>query len=263
MSRYNHRVLEKKWRAIWAEEEPGQGVTTACTVYIPTESVQLDLENLRLLVLADFFGYCESGFQPLIFWIGAGERQHSEAKNLGMRLSSYSELVAPCDLAILPRDFTFLAPDLDSTNKLLCGRFWGQTPVLELLPDFGLDALRVFFLYQGPPTRDYELNWNNLAGAYRFLQKIWRLGQALHHNQQSGDKESLRKLQLQVSQRLKKKKPPAALAAIMEFLRDRTTLSVGELVSIASLLRPYAPFLATELLSRVSALQNDNGGNRN
>ena len=40
-------------------------------------------------------------------------------------------------------------------------------------PDFGVDALRVYCLYMGPPERDYVFQWQGLASAYRLVNRVW------------------------------------------------------------------------------------------
>ena len=154
MVRYNHHVLEKKWLAPWSAPFPSlegfpsmDGATSACTIFISTGSTQIDLENFRLLILTDFLGYCKTGSPPLVSWLGAGEEQLSQAQHYGVRLVSSCSKGNNWDLAVLPRDYSFLVPNIVCTERFLCGRFLDQIPVAEFLPDFGLDALRVFSLY--------------------------------------------------------------------------------------------------------------------
>lgn len=254
MSRYNHHVLEKKWLANWAQVPQLEQEFMACTVYIPQENPSLGLENLRLLMLTDFFGVCASGVKPHIQWIGAGEERLNQALSFGIQVAPFSPEGTPYDLGIFPRDFTYLTPSIVCTESIFCGRFLDSTSVAEFLPDFGLDALRLFFLFQGPPTRDYTLSWHSLAGAYRFIQKIWELGQNRLTGQNSGEGEALALLQFRVAQRLQQKKPHTALAAIMGFLREKDSLSVDELHVVANLLSPYTPFLSAELLSLITPI---------
>lgn len=40
---------------------------------------------------------------------------------------------------------------------------------------YGADTTRLFIMFAAPPEKELEWSENGLAGAYRFLTKIWRL----------------------------------------------------------------------------------------
>ena len=45
----------------------------------------------------------------------------------------------------------------------------------EMVEKYGADTTRLFIMFAAPPERELEWNENGLAGAARFLNKIWRL----------------------------------------------------------------------------------------
>ncbi|MBC2856281.1 leucine--tRNA ligase [Cetobacterium sp. 2A] len=44
-----------------------------------------------------------------------------------------------------------------------------------MIDKYGADTTRLFIMFAAPPEKELEWNENGLAGAYRFLTKIWRL----------------------------------------------------------------------------------------
>lgn len=45
----------------------------------------------------------------------------------------------------------------------------------EMIIKYGADTTRLFIMFAAPPEKELEWSENGLAGAYRFLSKIWRL----------------------------------------------------------------------------------------
>ncbi len=45
----------------------------------------------------------------------------------------------------------------------------------DLLADYGADTIRLFSLFAAPPEKDLEWSDDGVQGAYRFLQRVWRL----------------------------------------------------------------------------------------
>lgn len=251
MSRYNHHIIEKKWLQKWGEHPQTSLNSRVCTIYLPNDLATVDLENLRLLMLTDFFGYCLKGSKSQITWFGGEELREQVANTYGFQLCSAS--TERYDFALFPRDFSHLVPVISWNNHLFCGRFLDQTCLTELLSDFGLDALRLFFLSQGPPMRDYKLNWHNLVSSYRFVEKIWELGQNIESG--NGQKQgNLLDLETTVAKRWQQKKPHTALAAIMGFMKGKNHLNPVEAQVLFSLLYPYSPFVITELGSLMATI---------
>lgn len=49
----------------------------------------------------------------------------------------------------------------------------------EIINKYGADTARLFILFASPPERDLEWNDSAVEGCYRFLNRIWRLAQAI------------------------------------------------------------------------------------
>lgn len=57
----------------------------------------------------------------------------------------------------------------------------------EMINKYGADTTRLFIMFAAPPEKELEWNENGLAGAYRFLSKIWRLVMEHKENLEFGD----------------------------------------------------------------------------
>ncbi len=149
-----------------------------------------------------------------------------------------------------------------------------------IIQKFGADTLRVFLLFASPPDKDVEWSDDGIMGAYRFLNRIWRLI--------SGNRDAIQRgLQISVSQQdlealdakdkellysthqavkkwlddsLQRMQYNTAIAAVMEHLnhctaiKDPSGLEGAALATFASacrsiplILYPFAPHIAEEL----------------
>ena len=57
----------------------------------------------------------------------------------------------------------------------------------EMIDKYGADTTRLFIMFAAPPEKELEWNENGLAGAYRFLTKIWRLVVEHKENMEFGE----------------------------------------------------------------------------
>ncbi|NMB01868.1 MAG: hypothetical protein GX971_10230 [Firmicutes bacterium] len=261
MLRYNHRILERKWRIIYREHHNSlENPKRACAFLIPKE--QVNLENARLLVLTDVFAasFWKDNYRVILM-----DGNYSCRGDLE-RLGVFATTVSPqdnvhFDFAVVSRDFRQHLQHQSEAEVFSCGRFLQGMGVEELVPDFGGDALRVYFLFMGPPERDYTFDWQALVGAYRFVEKVWRLGQEFNGETppEQGTMERLSDLTNVVRNRLLSKNPHTALAAIMGFLKDKKSLNIWELTALVDILRPFTPFLSAELADLVATIKDDNG----
>lgn len=258
MPLYNHSLAERRWLELRAEKSSTEGnLPTACTVLVPGKTEAVGLENARLLVLTDFFASAIWGRDFTHRVIGNTENLPKKVLRLGIEASPATN-ATDCQLAVLPRDFPQVWRGIAFSSAVACGRLLGGPPLELILPDFGGDALRLFFLFQGPPERDYSFNWHGLFSAYRFVQRVWRLSQSQEQQPAPSDAAgALRALTAVVRARIDKRKPHTALAAIMAYLKDKTALSPVELRAVAELLRPFAPVLSAELSGLVTSVQDD------
>lgn len=246
MLRYNHRIIEREMLRKWAQT-PAHGPGGVCVLPVPRADECSDLENARLLTLADFFCLIRPLAGRHIHWLSSEIQVPQGLERLGLSLSVAPPPGGKCQLAIISRDFAHFYPqNLCCEELVLCGRFFGNASFQELLADFGADALRVYFLYLGPLRGDYRLCWHGLAAAYRFVERVWLLAQD-PLVEQYRPHPGLQTLQSTVQARLEQKKPHTALAAVMGFLKGKRVLTSQEVEVLAIILKPYAPFLAAEM----------------
>ncbi len=159
----------------------------------------------------------------------------------------------------------------------------------EIVKEYGADSSRVFTLFAAPPEKELEWNMNGLAGAYRFINRLYLLisdtvnfadsnakkanNYGINLDSRNGKDENIQK---KLHQTIKKVTESieddfhfnTAIAAIMELLNDMTTykqevIDKNEKSSESAkiwkevldktilLLAPFAPHIADELWSMI------------
>jgi leucyl-tRNA synthetase len=129
----------------------------------------------------------------------------------------------------------------------------------------GADTERVYTLFLGPPEDEVEWNDEAVAGAYRFLNRLWRVAEAVDHAPPTAPAdaalERLRHSTIQrVSRDLERLKFNTAIAALMELinglsraLEEKTASKIvceQTLETLLQLLHPMAPHVTEELWER-------------
>lgn len=130
----------------------------------------------------------------------------------------------------------------------------------DIIETQGVDALRMYELFVGPPEDDAEWNDNGLEGVSRFLGRLYRFFDE-HVDHTSPTRPALQKLRhrfiAQLSERMESFRLNTAVSSFMEYLNalgaqakdggiDRATLE-----TLAVTLAPFAPHLGEELWSRL------------
>ncbi len=130
----------------------------------------------------------------------------------------------------------------------------------DIIEKHGVDALRMYELFVGPPEDDAEWNDNGLEGVSRFLGRLYRFFQQ-HVGRTSATRPELERLRhrfiAQLSERMETFRLNTAVSAFMEYLNalgtaanhggiDRATLE-----TLAVTLAPFAPHLGEELWSNL------------
>ncbi len=59
----------------------------------------------------------------------------------------------------------------------------------EIIEHYGADTARLFILFAAPPERDLDWSDQGVEGAYRFINRVWRLFQSSVVSRQSSEKE--------------------------------------------------------------------------
>ena len=141
----------------------------------------------------------------------------------------------------------------------------------EMILKYGADTTRLFIMFAAPPEKELEWNENGLAGAYRFLTRVWRLvlENQDHISLEKIDYTAINKadkaLIIKLNQTIKKVTESieddyhfnTSIAATMELLNDvqayqsdstQYTRVLGEaLKQIVIMLSPFVPHFCDEL----------------
>jgi leucyl-tRNA synthetase len=135
----------------------------------------------------------------------------------------------------------------------------------ELIDTFGADTERVYTLFIGPPEKEAEWSDEAVAGAHRFLQRVWRIGERLREappiGPADGELERDRHAAIQrVTHSLERFHFNTAVAALMELSNSLFRALEEERASrlrceeaydtLLQLLHPMAPHITEELWER-------------
>ena len=139
----------------------------------------------------------------------------------------------------------------------------------DIIEQYGADTARLFILFAAPPEKDLEWSDEGVEGAFRFLNRLWRLVYK-YRDLKSGSVEvkgeRLKDLNYQIHSTIKKVSNDfeayhfnTAIAACMEFVNylydfepkteDEKKLYAKALEELLKLLSPIAPHITEELWS--------------
>ncbi|WP_051351149.1 leucine--tRNA ligase [Sulfobacillus thermosulfidooxidans] len=134
----------------------------------------------------------------------------------------------------------------------------------NIMKEWGSDATRVFMLFAAPPDKDFEWSQQGVEGAYRFLQRVYRLVMKQRPEYAGPSPEEAKTRVCKVVHRTVKKISEdigerrafnTAISALMELTnalyQDLDALNTEDQIRILGilvrLLAPFAPHLAEEL----------------
>jgi len=140
----------------------------------------------------------------------------------------------------------------------------------RLIEKYGVDTMRLYILFIGPPEKDAEWSDKGIEGAYRFLNRFWRLCQGLDKYSPSDlDKEREKGLNRILNLTVKKItddmeggfKFNTAISSIMELVNQTQLDIAAEVISkellaeviekLVILLSPFAPHVTEELWKKM------------
>ncbi len=131
----------------------------------------------------------------------------------------------------------------------------------SIMAEWGADATRVFMLFAAPPEKDFEWSEQGVEGAYRFLQRVYRLvvrSERSADGPSTADEEVARirsRTVHKVTEDLERRAFNTAVSALMEYTNSLyqhwdqmgSDAQTAGLTTLVLLLAPFAPHLAEEL----------------
>ena len=132
---------------------------------------------------------------------------------------------------------------------------------LDVINDgYGADTLRTYEMFIGPYDMDAAWDPRSVGGVYRFLNRCYNLLSLPIVSDQSSPKTSTilalrHKTIKKVTTDIRKYQFNTAVATLMEYVNElyRVGASSDDLTTLAKLLKPFAPHLASEMLERLNA----------
>jgi leucyl-tRNA synthetase len=131
----------------------------------------------------------------------------------------------------------------------------------DMIANYGVDALRLYIMFMGPPELDVEWQESGIEGCRRFLVRFWNYLTDPQTILKSGEQEDIattkrtHRLIKDVQERLNAFKPNTAVSAFMEWLNDATEhkmrLSPTSAEMIVTSLSVLAPHIASELTEKL------------
>ncbi|MBR2997139.1 leucine--tRNA ligase [Candidatus Saccharibacteria bacterium] len=118
---------------------------------------------------------------------------------------------------------------------------------------YGADTLRTYEMFIGPYELDATWNPRAIGGVFRFLNRCWSL---CFDNPAKGKKDNIsirHKTVKKVTDDLERHSFNTAVAALMEYVNElyKATPEKEDLITLAKLLKPFAPHLASEMLEHL------------
>ncbi|PIP21256.1 MAG: leucine--tRNA ligase [Candidatus Omnitrophica bacterium CG23_combo_of_CG06-09_8_20_14_all_40_11] len=130
----------------------------------------------------------------------------------------------------------------------------------SIIKKYGADTLRLYILFAAPPEVETEWSERGIEGAFRFLNRVWRL---LGHLKQKSEAQTLspelqKKMHRtikEVTQDLESFKFNTAISSIMELVNEiyqSLDTDIAEAIkTVILLVSPFAPHLAEEMWQRL------------
>ncbi|MBI2100416.1 MAG: leucine--tRNA ligase [Candidatus Vogelbacteria bacterium] len=124
---------------------------------------------------------------------------------------------------------------------------------------FGADTLRVYEMFMGPFGQAISWHEDGLIGAYRFLERVWRLTEKAIIKNESEKSILLNQTIKKVSGDIEQMKFNTAISALMILLNSFEkvwSVSRPDVKIFIKLLSPFAPHLAEELWHQLGGKQS-------
>ena len=123
---------------------------------------------------------------------------------------------------------------------------------------YGADTLRTYEMFIGPYDQDAAWDPRSVGGVYRFLNRCWTLCFDATNNGDAGREKTVairHRTIKKVTTDIHRYNFNTAVAALMEYVNElyKQGASHEDLVTLAKLLKPFAPHLASEILEKLGS----------
>lgn len=122
-----------------------------------------------------------------------------------------------------------------------------------MIKKYGADTLRLFILFAAPPETELEWDDRGIGGAFKFLNRLWRIQDSLKEKAEPALIRVLHKTIKKVTEDIKSFKFNTAIASLMELVNAIYQSGADKEVfsQLLILISPIAPHLAEELWQRL------------
>ena len=130
---------------------------------------------------------------------------------------------------------------------------------LDVINDgYGADTLRTYEMFIGPYDQDAAWDPRSVGGVYRFLNRCWTLcfdAKSPKLEDSTITRATRHKTIKKVTEDIHRYNFNTAVAALMEYVNElyKTGASKDDLITLAKLLKPFAPHLASEMLEKLDS----------
>lgn len=127
---------------------------------------------------------------------------------------------------------------------------------LDVINDgYGADTLRTYEMFIGPYDMDAAWDPRSVGGVYRFLNRCWTLAFATEYSKTDKTINIRHKTIKKVTEDIHRYNFNTAVAALMEYVNElyKSGATEEDVITLAKLLKPFAPHLASEMLEKLSA----------
>ncbi len=138
----------------------------------------------------------------------------------------------------------------------------------EIINEFGVDSLRMYELFMGPPELDVEWQMDGIKGVKNFLNRLWNFVTTPENILPAGQKASLEsqkrfhRFLKDYQERIEAFKTNTAVSAIMEYLNDLTSqklkLDHELLENLLVTISTMVPYFASELIQKLLGKELEN-----
>ena len=122
-----------------------------------------------------------------------------------------------------------------------------------IIKKYGADTLRLFILFAAPPETELEWDDRGLEGAFKFLNRVWRIQDNLKDNADASLIKAMHKTVKKVSEDIEGFKFNTAIASLMEYVNAIYQSGADKEIyaNLIMMLSPFVPHFAEELWQRL------------